>query len=63
MPRRCRSMNAPATRHIPVLGVEAVAQLAPHGGGIYIDATFGAGGSFGAAVAKISLKFQRPFVC
>src|SRR6201996_3435265 len=44
MPRRGRSMNAPATRHIPVLGVEAVAQLAPHGGGIYIDATFGAGG-------------------
>jgi 16S rRNA (cytosine1402-N4)-methyltransferase len=37
-------MNAPATRHIPVLGVEAVAQLAPHDGGIYIDATFGAGG-------------------
>src|SRR6201992_3681767 len=44
MPRRGRSMNAPATRHIPVLGVAAVAQLAPHDGGIYVDATFGAGG-------------------
>ncbi|HJZ21436.1 MAG TPA: 16S rRNA (cytosine(1402)-N(4))-methyltransferase RsmH [Bradyrhizobium sp.] len=37
-------MNESASRHIPVLGVEAVAQLAPRDGGIYIDATFGAGG-------------------
>ncbi len=31
-------------RHIPVLGREAVEMLAPHDGGIYVDATFGAGG-------------------
>ena len=30
--------------HIPVLGREAVEALHPHDGGIYVDATFGAGG-------------------
>jgi 16S rRNA (cytosine1402-N4)-methyltransferase len=37
-------MTPSATRHIPVLGAEAVAMLGPRDGGIYVDATFGAGG-------------------
>ena len=37
-------MNPSAQRHIPVLGREAVEMLGPRDGGIYIDATFGAGG-------------------
>lgn len=36
--------SAEPSRHIPVLGREAVEMLAPHDGGVYIDATFGAGG-------------------
>lgn len=32
------------SRHVSVLGPEAVDFLAPHDGGIYVDATFGAGG-------------------
>src|SRR6202171_2533877 len=41
---RSRGMNPAAQRHIPVLGRQAVEMLAPRDGGIYVDATFGAGG-------------------
>jgi 16S rRNA (cytosine1402-N4)-methyltransferase len=40
--------SAGLLRHIPVLGREAVEMLAPHDGGVYVDATFGAGGYSGA---------------
>lgn len=37
-------MSAAAPRHVSVLGREAVQWLAPKDGGVYVDATFGAGG-------------------
>jgi 16S rRNA (cytosine1402-N4)-methyltransferase len=37
-------MNPAGKGHIPVLGRQAVAMLQPREGGIYVDATFGAGG-------------------
>ncbi|HMH73062.1 MAG TPA: 16S rRNA (cytosine(1402)-N(4))-methyltransferase RsmH [Bradyrhizobium sp.] len=41
---RSRRMNPSASRHIAVLGRQAVEMLSPRDGGIYVDATFGAGG-------------------
>jgi 16S rRNA (cytosine1402-N4)-methyltransferase len=37
-------MNPPVGPHIPVLGRQAVEMLAPRDSGVYVDATFGAGG-------------------
>ncbi|MEA2909211.1 MAG: rRNA (cytosine1402-N4)-methyltransferase [Bradyrhizobium sp.] len=37
-------MNPAASRHIAVLGRQAIEMLGPREGGIYVDATFGAGG-------------------
>ena len=46
-------MNPAAPRHIPVLGRQAVEMLKPHDGGIYVDATFGAGG-YSRAILEIA---------
>src|SRR5258707_14602499 len=42
---RSRGMNPAGQPHIPVLGRRGVGMLRPRAGGIYVDATFGAGGS------------------
>src|ERR1700742_4722996 len=47
------SMTAQPPRHIPVLGREAVEMLRPHDGGIYVDATFGAGG-YSTAILEVA---------
>src|SRR5207248_11303594 len=46
-----RRMSPAAPRHISVLGREAVEMLGPRAGGIYVDATFGAGGYSRAILA------------
>jgi len=48
-------MTEPAARprHIPVLGKEVVAWLNPREGGIYVDATFGAGG-YSRAILEVN---------
>src|ERR1700738_575670 len=50
---RSRDMNpAAGARHVPVLGGEAVGMLQPRDGGVYVDATFGAGGYSRAILAS-----------
>jgi len=44
-------MTSSAARHVSVLGREAVELLAPRDGGVYVDATFGAGGYSRALLA------------
>ena len=45
-------MTAAGSRHVPVLGREAVEMLKPREGGVYVDATFGAGG-YSRAILEI----------
>jgi 16S rRNA (cytosine1402-N4)-methyltransferase len=49
---RGRGMIASASRHIPVLGRQAIEMLSPRDGGVYVDATFGAGG-YSAAILEV----------
>ncbi|WP_291848970.1 16S rRNA (cytosine(1402)-N(4))-methyltransferase RsmH [Bradyrhizobium sp.] len=46
-------MNPAASRHIAVLGRQAVEMLNPRAGGVYVDATFGAGG-YSRAILEIA---------
>jgi 16S rRNA (cytosine1402-N4)-methyltransferase len=49
-------MTPAAQRHIPVLGRQAVEMLEPRDGGIYVDATFGAGGYSAAILAAANTR-------
>jgi 16S rRNA (cytosine1402-N4)-methyltransferase len=46
-------MSAEASRHVPVLVREAVEMLQPREGGVYVDATFGAGG-YSRAILEVA---------
>ncbi|HET6840052.1 MAG TPA: 16S rRNA (cytosine(1402)-N(4))-methyltransferase RsmH [Bradyrhizobium sp.] len=46
-------MTPSGERHIPVLGRQAIGMLQPRAGGLYVDATFGAGG-YSRAILEIS---------
>jgi 16S rRNA (cytosine1402-N4)-methyltransferase len=50
---RGRRMSPAEPRHIPVLGREAVEFVAATSGGVYVDATFGAGG-YSRAILEVS---------
>src|SRR5665647_2903315 len=50
---RSRRMIPADTRHIPVLGRQAVEMLNPRTGSIYVDATFGAGG-YSRAILQVA---------
>jgi 16S rRNA (cytosine1402-N4)-methyltransferase len=49
-------MNPHRLRHIPVLGRQAVEMLRPRDGGIYVDATFGAGGYSRAILSSVGTR-------
>jgi 16S rRNA (cytosine1402-N4)-methyltransferase len=49
-------MTPAAPRHIPVLGRQVVEMLKPSDGGIYVDATFGAGGYSAAILAAANTR-------
>jgi 16S rRNA (cytosine1402-N4)-methyltransferase len=46
-------MSADASRHVPVLVREAIEMLQPREGGVYLDATFGAGG-YSRAILEVA---------
>ena len=49
-------MTPAVQRHIPVLGRQAIEMLGPRDGGIYVDATFGAGGYSAAILAAANTR-------